>query len=176
MISRPTIFRAALCRFIPGVLAFLGCGLYLTARLKSITLGPAQVEGFTNLTLFMALGFVVSISAVRRALPRGAGVDGRRSVLAGFAAPALLLALEMLHGGPVSHTLNYGFAFAAGSAVSLAMFAPWVGRRAAPLAGGMAASGDIDADSGTFQSRAAPVVLLARWPSIAAASSHVRWS
>jgi hypothetical protein len=132
------------------------------------------MEGFTNLTLFMALGFVASVSTVRRALPRAAGVDGRRSVLAGFVAPAVLLVLEMLHGSPVSHTLNYTFAVAAGSAVSLAMFAPWVGTHAAPLARGLAASGDIDANSGTFQSRAARGVLLARWPSIATTSANGR--
>jgi hypothetical protein len=54
------------------------------------------------------------------------------------------------------------------------MFAPWVGTHAAPLARGLAASGDIDANSGTFQSRAARGVLLARWPSIATTSANGR--
>jgi len=124
MISPPTILRAALLRFIPGVLAFLGCGLYFTASRKGIALGPDQMEGFTNLTLFMALGFVTSITAMRRALSPSAGVGGRRSVIAGFASPAVLLALEIMHGSPVSHWLNYAFAFVAGTVVSVAMFIP----------------------------------------------------
>ena len=68
MISRPTIFRAALCRFILGHASFLGArSLYLTARINGITLGPAQMEGFTNLTLFMALGLNREPSAVHDA-------------------------------------------------------------------------------------------------------------
>jgi len=90
MISRPTILRSVIGRFLPGVLAFFGGGLYLTARVKGLTLGPAQIEAFTSLMLVMTLGFVTCVSLLRRVLPRAAGVDGRRSVIAGFTAPMIL--------------------------------------------------------------------------------------
>src|SRR5689334_18807365 len=96
MISAPSILRAAVTRFIPGVLLFLGCGLYFTARIKGITLGPEQIDGLTALTLFMALGFVVILVPIRRILRSTASVTGRTGVLAGFASPSLLLGLEML--------------------------------------------------------------------------------
>jgi hypothetical protein len=147
MISRFTIIRAAIGRFIPGVLAFLGCGLYVTARMKGLTLGPPQIEGVTILTLFMALGFVIGVSVVRRVLPRAAGVDGRRSLFAGFVSPVVLLALEMMRGGPISHRLSYGLAVVAGSAVSLAVFVPRIGRRAPARAEYEAAGGNEDDES-----------------------------
>jgi hypothetical protein len=131
MISFPTILRAAVRRFIPGVLAFLGCCLYFSARVSDITLGPPQVEGLTNLVVFMTLGFGTTLHVMRRVLPRGARVDGWRSAAAGFAAPAVLLTLEMLHGGPGSHSLNYALAFVAGGCVSLASFVRRIDLRSA---------------------------------------------
>ena len=148
MISRPTILRSVIGRFLPGVLAFFGGGLYLTARVKGLALGPAQIETFTGLMLFMTLGFVTCVSLLRRVLPRAAGVDGRRSVLAGFTAPMILLALDVMHGSPISHAVNYTFAFVAGSAASLAMIAPWIARRSTTRAGYASVGRDGDDESG----------------------------
>lgn len=84
MTSHSAILRAAVRRFIPDVLGFLVCGLYLTARIKGVTLARPQIDGFTNLTLFMTLGFVSAVFAIRRLLPGGMDVDGRRSLLAAY--------------------------------------------------------------------------------------------
>jgi hypothetical protein len=96
----------------------------MTASLKGITLGPAQISGFTALTLFMTLGFGASLLPMRFVLRSKAGVTGRLGMLAGFSSPIVLLALEMLHGSPVSHSVNYTFAFLAGSVTTVALFAP----------------------------------------------------
>lgn len=157
MISRPTILRAALLRFIPGVLTFLGGGLYVTARNKGIALGPEQIEGFGNLTFFMTLGFLTIVSVMRRALPSAARVAGRRGLLAGFASPAVLLALEIVHGSPASHALNYGFAFLAGSLVTLVMFVPWVLGRASVKVHPLGFDKEPDDDAGALWSHIASV-------------------
>jgi hypothetical protein len=145
-------------RFIPGVVGFLGCGLYLTARIKGITLGQPQIAGFTNLTLFMTLGFVASLLVARPVLAAAAGVDGRRSLLAGFASPCVLLVLGMLHGSPLSHMINYAFAFASGATVTMAMFARQIGKRAASGSPGDIPNTEPGARSISLESRAASVV------------------
>jgi len=149
MISFPTILRAAVRRFIPGVLAFLVASLYVGARTKAITLGRSQIEGLTNLVAFMTLGFTTTLLAMRRVLPRAARVDGWRSVAAGFAAPAVLLALEMLYRGPVPHSLNYTFAFVAGGCASLAPFVRRIDFRTASRANrvGLPSDGADDSDA-----------------------------
>ena len=134
MISFRTILRAAATRFVPGVFAFLGAGFYLTARIKGITIGPEQVEGFTALTAFLTLGFVIGVALLRPNLEKSAGVTGRRAVLAGFGATCVLLGFGVLHGSPLPHTLNYVFAFAAGCLTTLGMFLPWISPRAVAAA------------------------------------------
>jgi len=124
MISIPSIVRAAIARFIPGVLVFLGVCLCATAKIKGITLGPDQIDGLTVLTLSMTLGFAASLVSIRFLLRSSAGILGRRGVAAGFIAPCVLLTLEMLHGSPVSHAVNYSFAFVAGALTTMALFVP----------------------------------------------------
>src|SRR3954471_12745562 len=124
MISIPSIVRGAITRFIPGVLVFLGCCLYATAKIKGITLGPDQMDGLTVLTLSMTLGFAASLVSIRFILRSSAGILGRRGVLAGFISPCLLLILDMLHGSPIPHALNYSFAFVAGALTTMALFVP----------------------------------------------------
>jgi len=110
-----------------------GGALVLTARTKGITLEAPQIDGFMALTLFLSVGYVLGLEIIRRRLDAEAHVDGRRSVLAGFAAPCVLLGFEVLHGSPVSHNLNYLFATAAGAMTTVAMFAPWTSRIASTV-------------------------------------------
>jgi hypothetical protein len=53
----------------------------------------------------------------------------------------------MMRGGPISHRLSYGLAVVAGSAVSLAVFVPRIGRRAPARAEYAAAGGNEDDES-----------------------------
>jgi hypothetical protein len=69
----------------------------------------------------MISGSAIVRASIARFIP---GVTGRLGMLAGFSSPIVLLALEMLHGSPVSHSVNYTFAFLAGSVATIALVAP----------------------------------------------------
>lgn len=130
MIPVRTIIRAAVTRFIPGVLAFLFGGLVFTARMKGITLEAPQIDGFTALIFFLTCGYVVGLALLRPNLERSAGVEGRRSVLAGFGATCVLLGIGVVHGSPTPHVLSDVFAFGSGALTALVLFAPWASRPA----------------------------------------------
>jgi hypothetical protein len=134
MISMPSILRAGVKRFVPGVVAFLIGSLVVSASWKEITLGPSQMAGFAQLIMSMFAGHVAGLATFRKKIGRTARIDGRRTVLAGFASAPVLLVLEILHGSPTGRLLNCAFAFAAGAGTSVLLFAPWMTRSARSLA------------------------------------------
>jgi hypothetical protein len=130
MISTPSILAAGIKRFIPGVVVLLLGTLVLSASRKDITIGPPQILGFTQLTLSMFAGYVAGLALMRRRTARNAPLTGARSAVAGSAATLVLVIADMLHGSPTSRWLNCAFAFAAGAAVTVVLFAPWMTRHA----------------------------------------------
>jgi hypothetical protein len=126
MMSIRSIAAAGIKRFVPGCLWFFGTVFVVSAGMKEMTIGPAQIAGFAELTLSMFVGYVAALTATRSKIAPSASVEGARSKLAGFAAPVVLLGIGVLHGSPTPHLLNFAFAFVAGAATTALLFAPWM--------------------------------------------------
>lgn len=129
MISWRTILLGAATRFAGGIGAFLAGSFLLAAVIKGITIERAQVIGFSELILALTAGYVVTLGLLRPALQSDAGIEGRRSVIAGLGATCVYLYMGVLHAGPMPHLLRDVFAVAAGSITTLVVFFPWLGRR-----------------------------------------------
>jgi hypothetical protein len=126
MMSIRSIAAAGIKRFGPGCLWFFGTVFIVSAGMKEMTIGPAQIAGFAELTLSMFVGYVAAMAATRLKIAPSANVEGARSKLAGFAAPVVLLGIDMLRGRPTPHLLSCAFAFVAGAATTALLFAPWM--------------------------------------------------
>lgn len=118
--------RGAVSRFLPASIGSLAVG---GALLDSS--GPNWwiefVVGITGFAGFLTLGFGLGLLVLQRRLFPDAGVDGRRSVLAGLLSP-----LAMAIGGSLFITTGLGMAEAAGLLVlvgvvlAVVFFFPWL--------------------------------------------------
>jgi len=76
----------------------------MSAAFKGIEIGPHQIFGFTGLGLSMTAGYVLMLGLMRPSLETSAGIEGRRSYVAGLGATRVLLGLGVVHGSPTSAT------------------------------------------------------------------------
>lgn len=122
------ILVGAATRFVPGILTFFGGSFLLSAAIKGIEIGPYQVFGFTALGLSMTAGYVLALGLMRPSLEIAAGIEGRRSYVAGLGATCVLLGLGVLHGSPVGPATMNALAALAGSIMTGVTFFPWLMR------------------------------------------------
>jgi hypothetical protein len=129
VISWRAILRGAATRFAAGIGSFLAGSFVLAAAVKGIEIGPAQILGFTELTVALTAGYMIALGLLRPALQSEAGVEGRRSVVAGLGATCVYHYMTVLHVGPSSHLLRDVMALSAGGLTTLCVFLPWLSNR-----------------------------------------------
>jgi Na+/melibiose symporter-like transporter len=105
-------------RFLPGgILA----GFVLATAMGE----PAGMILVALAEVVMAAGYAVGLGIMRPSLRSDAGVDGRRSVVAGLVAPAVLFSLLTLVGGTSLMGLML-VTILTGFGVAITMFFPWL--------------------------------------------------
>ena len=128
MTAWKAILFGAVTRFVPGILTFFGASFLISAALKGIEIGPHQVLGFTALGLSMTAGYVLTLGLMRPSLEASAGIEGRRSYVAGLGATCVLLGLGVLHGSPTSMAMMNALSVLAGALTTGLTFFPWLMR------------------------------------------------
>lgn len=135
MVAGKEIVRGALLRFVPTVLVVMGL-IALTGvivgrggvSVAGAAMGAVEIAGLT-------VGYVAALLAIGKRLRDDASVGGRRANVAALGSILALVATSMVVQG-VSPLRAFGLSALAGGAVTVALFAPWIGRRAAaPTAG-----------------------------------------
>jgi hypothetical protein len=118
------VVRGVLTRFLPASATIFGA-FALTAVLgdPSRTWVVLRIMGLEVGAL--TLGFGVGLEFLRRHLYPDAAVDGRRSVVAGFASPLSLLIVSVFtQGSQIGRIAT--FSVVAGAGMALAMFFAWL--------------------------------------------------
>ncbi len=113
--------RGALSRFLPSSILSLSA---VTAIIGSIFPLGEFLLGVLIVSGMLTLGFGAGLEGLRRWLYPDAGVDGRRSIVAGLMAP-LALFIPLLFQG-VSEFLGMSVLFIVGVAMAVGMFFPWL--------------------------------------------------
>jgi hypothetical protein len=116
--------QGTLGRFLPASLLSTGltlAGLGFLSGSSVLELGLVALLASGVLTI----GFGAGLEGLRRWLPRDAGVEGRRSVLAGLLSPLATFIFAVLHGGfgVVGGSL---WLFLVGMVLAVVMFFPWL--------------------------------------------------
>ena len=133
MVESKAIVRGTLARFLPTSAFLMGVGLVplILSRTPGLSvrapiLAALEVAGAT-------IGYGAALWVMRKRLSSDAPVSGRQSIVAGVVGPVVIMFAFMVIGSP--HTLmslSVG-SLAAGAALGLTMFFPWLARPAAPL-------------------------------------------
>jgi hypothetical protein len=113
--------KGAFGRFLPaGVLLAL-----VVTAVASEALGLSALAAIAFLEVPLLAGYIAAIELLRRRLRGDAGIDGRRSVIAGAVAPVLLFVVMVaLRGtGPLAFLL---WAFVCSFATAVLLFFPWL--------------------------------------------------
>jgi hypothetical protein len=117
------VVRGTLSRFLPASVISLGV-VELFVGASYLTSTP---EVLSHLVLFpggMAMGFGLGLEAIRRWLRRVAGIDGRRSFLAGLMSPAVLFIVDIV--GVARSLTTVGLLALIGMAIAILLFFPWL--------------------------------------------------
>lgn len=136
MISWRDIGRGIYRRFVPAVVAtefVLSLPTWVAAHVA-----PSLVASLTGLGA-LVLGYSTVLGLLRTRLRADAGVDGRRSVIAGIASLGLIVAAAATFriGSPsilVSLSRFAGLYFGSSVLVTVGLYFPWIGAREANIA------------------------------------------
>ena len=114
--------RATLTRFFPGAVLSTVVGATLSGA-AILSIGNLLTE--LSVAGVLSLGFAAGVELMRRHLYPDAGVEGRRSFVAGLVAPLAAYIAGVL-GAPIVARSVFGFLFLPALIIAILMFFAWL--------------------------------------------------